>query len=69
MQMDWLNDSGRRRVLDGLVEFREHLGGELTVLLLQDLGLGVDVHQFDEDLLGECIHELRERQENSLKSF
>ena len=67
--LDWLNDSGRRRVLDGLVEFREHLGGELTVLLLQDLGLGVDVHQFDEDLLGECIHELRERQENSLKSF
>ena len=67
--LDWLDDSGWRRVLDGLVEFREHLGGELTVLLLQDVGLGVDVHHFDEDLLGECIHELRKRWENSLKTF
>jgi hypothetical protein len=33
------------------------------------VGLGVDVHHFDEDLLGECIHELRKRWENSLKTF
>jgi 3-dehydroquinate synthase len=57
--LDWVDDAGRRRVLDGLDEFREHLGGELTVLLLSDLGAGVDVHQFDEALLGECINELR----------
>jgi 3-dehydroquinate synthase len=62
--LDWLDDSGRRRVLDGIDEFREHLGGELTVLLLQDLGVGVDVHQFDEALLGECINELRTRWES-----
>jgi 3-dehydroquinate synthase len=62
--LDWLDDSGRRRVLDGIDEFREHLGGELTVLLLSDLGVGVDVHQFDEVLLGECINELRTRWES-----
>jgi 3-dehydroquinate synthase len=62
--LDWLDDTGRRRVLDGLDEFREHLGGELTVLLLKDLGVGTDVHQFDEKLLGECINELRTRWES-----
>ncbi len=62
--LDWLDDTGRRRVLDGLDEFREHLGGELTVLLLEDVGMGVDVHQFDEILLGECINELRTRWES-----
>jgi 3-dehydroquinate synthase len=62
--LDWLDESGRRRVLAGLDEFREHLGGELTVMLLQDLGQGVDTHQFDEGLLGECINELRTRWES-----
>jgi len=62
--LDWLDDNGRRRVLDGLDEFREHLGGELTVLLLEDFGSGVDVHQIDETLLGECINELRTRWES-----
>lgn len=62
--LDWLDDTGKRRVLEGLDEFREHLGGELTVLLLDDLGSGIDVHQIDEILLGECINELRTRWES-----
>jgi 3-dehydroquinate synthase len=57
--LDWLDESGRRRVLDGLDEFREHLGGELTVLMLQDIGVGVDVHRIDSVLVGACIDELR----------
>ncbi len=62
--LDWLDETGRRRVFDGLDEFREHLGGELTVLLLEDVGVGVDVHQFNEVLLGDCINELRTRWES-----
>ena len=38
-----------------LEEFREHLGGELTVLLLRDIGKGEDVHAMDKNLLDECI--------------
>jgi 3-dehydroquinate synthase len=63
--LDWLEGSGRRRVLSGLDEFREHLGGELTVLLLEDLGRGVDVHEMDEVVLGRCIDVLRERWEHA----
>ena len=58
--LDWTDAKGNRRVLAGLDEFREHLGGELTVLLLADLGKGVDVHEFDLILLEESIEQLRE---------
>jgi 3-dehydroquinate synthase len=62
--LDWLDDADRRRVLDGLDEFREHLGGELTILLLAEPGRGVEAHEIDESLLGECISELRTRWES-----
>lgn len=52
---------GRRRVLNGLEEFREHLGGELTVLLLKETGVGVDVHEIDESIWEECAEELKAR--------
>ncbi len=58
--LDWTDARGNRRVLAGLDEFREHLGGELTVLLLSDLGKGVDVHEFDTALLEKSIEQLRE---------
>jgi 3-dehydroquinate synthase len=52
---------GRRRVFNGLEEFREHLGGELTVLLLKKAGVGVDVHEIDESIWEECAEELKVR--------
>ncbi len=57
--LDSRNHSDQRLVLEGLDEFREHLGGELTVLMLKDVGQGVDVHEIDPVLVGACIDELR----------
>lgn len=57
--LDWTDKKGVRRVLAGLDEFREHLGGELTVLLLEGLGKGIDVHEFDIALLNESIGEMQ----------
>lgn len=54
------NADGRRRVFNGLEEFREHLGGELTVLLLRAIGKGEDVHAMDEVLLEKCMEMLKE---------
>lgn len=34
-------------LLTGLEEFREHLGGRLTIMLLQAIGQGVEVHELD----------------------
>ncbi len=45
----------RPRILDGLAEFREHLGGELTVTLLTDLGRGVEVHEMRDDVIVRAI--------------
>jgi 3-dehydroquinate synthase len=51
----------RRLVLDGLQEFREHLGGELTITLLEDIGRGVQVHEVDDALVLRSIDWLRHR--------
>ena len=52
---------GRHAVLEGLREFREHLGGELTITLLSELGVGIEVHEIDEDMMRRAIAEIRER--------
>jgi 3-dehydroquinate synthase len=48
-------------VLDGLAEFREHLGGELTVTLLTDIGRGVEVHAMRDDAILHAIDWLARR--------
>ena len=46
---------GSRKVFDGLEEFREHLGGTLTIMLLNGVGKGEDVHSMDRDALDKSI--------------
>lgn len=45
-------------ILSGLNEFREHLGGELTIMLLEGIGRGVEVHEMDEQVIIESMHVL-----------
>ena len=52
---------GNLQVLGGLNEFREHLGGELTITLLREISRGVEVHEVNLPKVVEAIHELRER--------
>ncbi|HEU5395881.1 MAG TPA: 3-dehydroquinate synthase [Verrucomicrobiae bacterium] len=58
-----LNDSpkGHLQILNGLEEFREHLGGKLTITLLKEIGRGVEVHQMDTKKIIAAIHELQRR--------
>ncbi|NES00335.1 MAG: 3-dehydroquinate synthase, partial [Symploca sp. SIO1B1] len=44
-----------RYLFRGLAEFREHLGGELTITLLQGIGQGVEVHEVDISLYQQAI--------------
>jgi 3-dehydroquinate synthase len=48
-------------LLAGLQEFREHLGGELTVTLLDAIGHGVEVHALDAERIDRCRRWLRQR--------
>jgi 3-dehydroquinate synthase len=52
---------GRPSLQQGLADFREHLGGELTITLLAGIGRGVEVHEMDEGLIDECIAWLEAR--------
>jgi len=54
---------GRPAVLAGLEEFREHLGGRLTIMLLERIGSGFEVHELDEGVLLEASDLLRRRVE------
>lgn len=43
--------SNQSKILLGLEEFREHLGGELTIMLLEKIGSGIEVHEMDQEIL------------------
>jgi len=45
--MESKDASGNSLILDGIEEFREHLGGELTLTMLAEIGRGSDVHSVD----------------------
>lgn len=54
--------AGRRVVLAGLEEFREHLGGRLTITLLAGIGRGVEVNAIDAALVESTIDWLSARE-------
>lgn len=54
-------DNETAPLLKGLQEFREHLGGELTIMLLDGIGKGVEVHSIDTVQLQEATKQLAAR--------
>jgi 3-dehydroquinate synthase len=56
-----VGSDGQLQVLGGLNEFREHLGGDLTITLLREIGRGKEAHEVNLPKVVEAIHELRER--------
>jgi len=52
---------GEWAILEGLKDFQEHLGGELTITLLAAIGRGVEVHEMDTARVREAMQWLRSR--------
>lgn len=46
---------GRLCVLDGIEEFRQHLGGGLTITMLAEIGRGFEVHEIDAAIIERAI--------------
>ena len=44
-----------RLIFDGLEEFRQHLGGRLTITMLRGIGEPIDVHEVDRELMGQAF--------------
>ena len=57
--LDLKDEKGRRRVISGLADFQEHLGGELTITLLEAIGRGIEVHAMDDALIEQSIRWLK----------
>ena len=53
-----LRDTGD--LFDGLEEFRQHLGGRLTLTMLRGIGDPIDVHEIDPDLMRAAILRLKD---------
>src|SRR5690606_37514272 len=52
---------GHHPLLAGLEEFREHLGGRLTIMLLEAIGTGVEVHALNNNLVLQAAAALQHR--------
>ena len=53
-----LTESNSEQLLRGLAEFQEHLGGKLTITLLDGLGKGVEVHEMNTALIRQAVEKL-----------
>jgi len=52
-----LND--QKKLLSGLEEFRQHLGGRLTLTMLRNVGVPLEVHDIDTDAMSHAISRLK----------
>jgi len=59
--LESVSASGHHEILQGLHDFREHLGGELTITLLKSIGTGIEVHEMDDKLILQSIEWLKQR--------
>jgi len=55
-------------ILLGLEEFREHLGGELTIMLLDGIGSGFEVHHIDNKILINASERLKAHSNKIIKA-
>ncbi|MBA4853402.1 3-dehydroquinate synthase [Emticicia sp. BO119] len=54
-----LEENDKMNLWEGLNEFREHLGGRLTITILEKLGKGKEIHEVDFDLMKLAVDRLK----------
>ncbi|RYU97248.1 3-dehydroquinate synthase [Emticicia agri] len=54
-----LSENDKQNLLEGLNEFREHLGGRLTITILEKLGKGKEVHEVNFGLMKLAVDRLK----------
>jgi 3-dehydroquinate synthase len=56
-----LAENDKINLRNGLQEFREHLGGRLTIMLLEKIGKGTEVHELDADVIATSVDFLEDK--------
>ncbi|AFK01679.1 3-dehydroquinate synthase [Emticicia oligotrophica DSM 17448] len=54
-----LGENDKLNLWEGLNEFREHLGGRLTITILEKLGKGREIHEVNFELMKQAVDELK----------
>ena len=62
-------NNNQYEILNGLNEFREHLGGQLTIMLLESIGKGIEVNEMDNALVLKSIELLKSLQTTSVSGL
>jgi 3-dehydroquinate synthase len=55
-----LGTNNKLNLWEGLNEFREHLGGQLTITILEKLGKGKEIHEVDFELMKQAVDQLKQ---------
>lgn len=55
------SELAEQAIFDGLEEFRQHLGGRLTVTMLKAVGQSINVHEIDQSAMRKAIEMVREQ--------
>jgi 3-dehydroquinate synthase len=58
-QLEARDADGRLQLIVGLEEFRQHLGGQLTITLIEGIGRGFEVHEMDAEVIAASLAELK----------
>jgi 3-dehydroquinate synthase len=60
-EMSLADDRSQPTMLGGLEEFREHLGGQLSITLLRGIGMPFETHEMDTGCIMQSVEELEQR--------
>lgn len=58
--LEQVGANGRAEVLDGVTEFQEHMGGQLTIIMLRSIGSMFEVNELDEEKIQAALRYLKE---------
>lgn len=51
--------NGKLEIIEGLQEFREHIGGELTLTMPKPLGTQAEIHELSEEVITKALNRLK----------
>ncbi len=66
LEVPFEKDDEIKELLNGIEEFREHLGGELTIPLIPKIGTKTDVHSIDYKLMEQAVRSFMYKPQNSI---
>lgn len=58
-QLDSRDSNGNLSILKGIDEFREHLGGELSITMLNGIGRSIEINQIESEVVEKSINQIK----------